>query len=348
MNRHLTTHDISWFIEADRNNQLNLDPPYQRRSVWTRKDRQFFLDTVFRNYPSPAIFLHKTIDENGRSTYHVVDGKQRIQTILDFVNGKVKIADDFGDVRLNSKRWPDLRGETELRNNFWNYKFVVEELDFLDAKVVNDVFDRINRNARKLTRQELRHAKYDGWFITQVETEAQHPDWRRLGLVTTAREKRMADTQFLSEVILVVLTGRLHGFDQDDLDQAYADYDDITASNSSVVEDAFFEGFGRTKRMMLDIEECSEAITKHCRTLNNFYSVWAVLALEPDLPAPDVLASRLVDFLSRVEQKSAEGEGEYAKAVLRYAENLKGANTDLGPRRARHEALVQVLRVGAE
>jgi hypothetical protein len=78
MQRRPTTQDISWLIDLHRHNQLDLDPPYQRRSVWTRKDRQFFLDTIFRNYPSPAIFLHKTINDAGKTTYHVVDGQQHL------------------------------------------------------------------------------------------------------------------------------------------------------------------------------------------------------------------------------------------------------------------------------
>lgn len=119
MQRRPTTQDISWLIDLHRHNQLDLDPPYQRRSVWTRKDRQFFLDTIFRNYPSPAIFLHKTIDDAGKTTYHVVDGKQRTETILDFVDDKLRIAQDFGDTRLNGKKWSDL--ETEFRQIFWNY-----------------------------------------------------------------------------------------------------------------------------------------------------------------------------------------------------------------------------------
>jgi hypothetical protein len=56
MKRRPTTQDITWFLDLDRNKQLDLDPPHQRRSVWTRKDKQFFLDTIFRDFPSPAIF----------------------------------------------------------------------------------------------------------------------------------------------------------------------------------------------------------------------------------------------------------------------------------------------------
>ena len=81
MDRRVTTQDISWFLDLFNQNQLNLDPAYQRRSVWNPKDRRFFLDTIFRGYPSPSIFLHKEIDESGRTIYAVVDGEQRLETI---------------------------------------------------------------------------------------------------------------------------------------------------------------------------------------------------------------------------------------------------------------------------
>ena len=108
MHRRPSTQDITWLRDLYQNKQLDLNPPYQRRSVWTRKDKQFFLDTIFRNYPSPAIFLHKTIDDGGKATYHVVDGKQRTQTILEFANDKLKIGADYGDIRLSGKKWSNL------------------------------------------------------------------------------------------------------------------------------------------------------------------------------------------------------------------------------------------------
>src|SRR4029078_8939953 len=92
MERVVTTYDVTWLLDLDKNGQLDLDPPYQRKSVWTPKDRRFFMDTVCRNYPSPAIFLHKTIDDmTGKTTYHVVDGKQRITTLLQFVKDKFSL-----------------------------------------------------------------------------------------------------------------------------------------------------------------------------------------------------------------------------------------------------------------
>lgn len=138
INRRPGTQDISWFLDQHEANRLDLDPPYQRRSVWTSKDRRYFLDTVFRGFPCPPIYLHKTIDSNGSSIYHVVDGKQRIETILLFANGKVRIPEYYGDERINNKRWPDVMADTEMRNQFLNYSFVVEYFDDVDSTVVNE------------------------------------------------------------------------------------------------------------------------------------------------------------------------------------------------------------------
>ena len=166
MNRRATTQDITWFLDLKRNNQLELNPPFQRRSVWTLKDRRFYLDTIFKGYPCPAIFLHKRIQEDGRAVYDVVDGKQRLESILMFADDRISIASDFSDTRLAGKKWRDL-GETE-RRVFWNYVLPVEQLNFDpgETEAVNDAFDRLNRNSRKLEAQELRHARFDGWLIS--------------------------------------------------------------------------------------------------------------------------------------------------------------------------------------
>jgi hypothetical protein len=353
MDRHLTNYNITWFLEAARNKQLDLDPPYQRRSVWTRKDKQFFLDTVFRNYPCPAIFLHTNLDENGRPTYHVVDGKQRLQTIIEFAEGKIRMADDYGDNRLDSKRWQDV--PAELRGRFWAYKLVVEELSFEDPKEVNDIFDRINRNARKLTRQELRHAKYDGWFISQVEHEIEQPEWKALRLVTQARESRMADSQFLSELMLLTLDKKIQGFDQDGLDKAYADFDDISAADSMINEDDFLRAFSQTKRVLLRLEEENDVVTRHCRTFNNFYSLWAFITLASEVASLPDFAKRYDVFMGGVENHETPEltalynslqNGDNMKlgaAIEQYTENLRGANTDRSPRQLRHDALATGL-----
>lgn len=347
MQRNPRPQDVSWFLDLNERSGLNLDPPYQRRSVWTRRDREYFLDTIFNDYPSPAIFLHKTIDENGKSVHHVIDGKQRLETILLFAKDKVKIPANFGDVRYNGKKFSQLDGEQ--KQQFWNYSISVEFLPIVDEAVVNSVFERINRNARKLTDQELRHAKYDGWLISFVEAQATDEDWERLGVVTKARSKRMADVQFLSELMLVAISNDLHGFDQRELDSFYADYDDPDAAELAQTTDEMQAKFSASKLRLRQMVEQDANVKNHLKTLANIYSLWSYLTLfAAELPATADLVAKYLRFMGLVQEFQNDAErqitGDEAlrpleQAANTYAVNLSGASTDETPRRDRHEAL---------
>ncbi len=349
MKRRPTTQDITWLLDLERNKQLDLDPPYQRRSVWTKKDRQLFLDTIFRDYPSPAIFLHKSVSSDGKAMYYVVDGKQRLQTILDFSQDNLRIAKDFGDIRLDGKKWSELEGETELRHSFWNYEIPVEMVNVVDGAVVNEMFDRLNRNSRKLTRQELRHAKYDGWLITTVEAEADKADWKKLGVVTPAREKRMADTQFLSELMLVILKRRVLGFDPDELDEFYADYDDPSEGVVGFSEQEFTSEFEQTKTDLMAIEQHQNVVSRFAKSFAHLYTLWSVLALNRDrLKPPTVTASLYAQFMQKVETLAAQknldeflaaGNAADFQNAYTYYNFARGASTDLKPRQERYAIL---------
>ena len=202
MRRQSSIHPVSWFLDLHRNGQLDLHPSYQRRSVWSPRDRRFFLDTIFRNYPCPPLFLHRTIDDKGFSIYHVVDGKQRLETVLMFAHNEIAIGSDFGDSRLDGKKFRDL--EIDEKRKFWDYIFVIDFIE-IEGTSVNEVFDRVNRNAINLERQELRHAKFDGWFAKETEKETGEQLWEKFKISTKARAKRMKDVQFVSELLLVIL-----------------------------------------------------------------------------------------------------------------------------------------------
>ena len=157
--RTVSPQDLTWFLDLHERGRLDLDRPYQRKSVWSLKDRRFFLNTIFGNFPSPAIFLHRTM-QDGRPTYHVVDGKQRLETVIKFASGGFALGDEFKDRRLDKRRFVDL--DEVLKHQFWNYQFVVEQLISSETNFIREIFDRVNRNTKKLTNQEVRHARFDG------------------------------------------------------------------------------------------------------------------------------------------------------------------------------------------
>lgn len=337
MQRQPRHQDISWFIDLVRGDQLNLSPPYQRKSAWTPKDRRAFLDTIFRNYPCPAIFLHKEIKE-GKAVYNVVDGKQRLESILAFANGKIAIDKDFGDDRLNGKKFAKL--DDDLKRAFWNYTLPVEMIDFEGTDTLKEVFARLNRNARKLESQEIRHSQFDGWLMRFVEAEAEDQTWKDFKISTKANVRRMKDHQFISELLLVIIQKKIHGFDQDWLDECYAAYDAPDDPDTTVAIDteAVQERFAECKAFIRDMESHNKCVTEHADTLASFYSLWAWAALKRSADKSAAAAAEaFAKFMVEVEADAPIGNaGEYAKW-------LRGASTDEEPRTNRLKLLELVL-----
>ena len=96
--RKSTTITISNFYEQYQLKKYRLDPPYQRDlNVWEEDQKSFLMDTIFKNFPIPPIFLEQKIDSNtGVTKYDVIDGKQRLSTIIDFINNKIALPQEFG------------------------------------------------------------------------------------------------------------------------------------------------------------------------------------------------------------------------------------------------------------
>lgn len=368
--RTVSTQDLSWILEHNRRGQLDLDPPYQRRSVWTPRDRRSFMDTVFKNYPSPPIYLHKTIDlDTGNATYHVVDGKQRISTVLDFLANKVYLPLDFGDARLAGKRWRDLVDDDQSRGDLWNYRIIVEEIDDVSPAFVREVFERLNKNSRKLTAQELRHARFDGWLITFLEDELTQPVWKRFKIQTTGKEKRMTDVQNLAELALVTYRHAVSGFDQADLDQFFADLDDVEDEDTTFDAEMFGAHFRATRDVLDQLDQAGPVLAGRERKaaengpgvvaslaqpFMHFYTLWAYVdqLVRDGNHTVEGLGPRYRRFMESVhaldladaERTLASTSGTAFDAlVAAYKAASVGATTDLPQRNARLEVLREAM-----
>ena len=343
MERRITTQDITWFLDTYKSEQLNLTPSYQRRSVWTRKDKLFYLDTIFKGYPCPAIFLHKEINgETGSATYHVVDGKQRLETILTFAQNKLSLPKDHQIEELQGCKFKDL--STEYKKKFWNYVISVDQLDIVEESVVDEVFDRLNRNSRKLERQELRHAKFDGWFINFAEEESTVKEWKDLGIATTSRAKRMKDVQFLSELMIATIESSYQGFSQDDLDEFCAYYDLPEEDKPDFIVDDFEVKFRSIRDLILSCEQHNQCVSKYARNFMHFYSLWCLTSVKMhEIPAAEI-ANRYAAFMEQYREVNVTNDiQDETLPHVKYALNSVGANTELPQRKSRHEALLEAL-----
>jgi hypothetical protein len=222
-----------------------------------------------------------------------------------------------------------------------------------DTTLVNEIFDRLNRNSRKLVEQELRHAKYDGWFISFVERESESSGWKELGIVTTARAKRMRDVQFLSELLIILLKGKVSGFDQNEITGYYANYDDLTDLDVPFDEERLKKQFETAKKYLLDLEREASIITKYARDFTNLYSLWGVVSLHNNrLPNVEEFTNKYSTFMKEVSKYRNE---EYQSRVMKgdeepsfkqsrkYYQNSTGARTEGPQRDERNTALLSVI-----
>jgi len=355
--------DLSWFLDMHSSNKLNLDPLYQRRSVWTPKDRRFFLDTIFNNYPCPAIYLQKEITPTSYS-FNVVDGKQRLQTVLDFVSNKIALAKDFPNPDIAGKKWKDIEQNDKYRNQFYNYRFTVEQLSSdVEETVWDQVFDRVNRNQKTLTDQELRHARFNGWLISYAELESEDPIWIRWKISTTSKKKRMKDVEFVSLLMLIILENGFVGFPQENLNELYAKYDfmedellgDDEIQNQPEYEygdissdkiEAFKEKLKAVKNKLSEVLDNDLLALISPKVMTYLYSLWAIFVLEDGIFAMESadINIKLKQFFTDVKNYSEDRDfAGISQEVKDFHEDASGAGTELGPRQNRHNALKSYL-----
>src|ERR1700733_5110899 len=77
---------------------VNLQPEYQRRRRWDRRKQSRLIESLLMNVPVPPIFLYET----DLSRYEVMDGQQRLVSIVNFYQGELQLT--------KLKAWSDLNG----------------------------------------------------------------------------------------------------------------------------------------------------------------------------------------------------------------------------------------------
>jgi len=334
---------FSWFHDLHKRDLLDLDPPYQRRSVWSQSFKNYFVDTVLLQYPSPAIFLYEDIAETGRSQYHVVDGKQRLTTMFEFVADEFAVGDDSAITALRGQYFSNLPSET--RKAIWGYQFLVEYIPTDEEEIINAIFDRINRNVAKLSAQELRHAKFAGEFISTAESLS---DWMvetlpgQFPRIASQSRRQMKDVELVALLLLLLEDGP-QAYSQAELDEAFAKRDDEWERRSEV-EARFRKTIQRMHSITTADPDGPAVVAGRLRNQADFYSLFgAIAALEESdlLPPPRDAATLLRSFVERVESEDSRNADPDLQA---YYEAARSASSDKGPRETRITFMKDLLR----
>lgn len=187
--------------------ELTISPKYQRNSVWNNNAKSYLLDSIIKGYPVPQIFLRQLVDTKTRkTTREIIDGQQRIRTIIDFVENKFPILASHNQ-EMGGKFYKDL--DEDIQERFLQYNFAVEIIKLKEDSRIYEMFARLNTNNMALNYQELRNAKYWGEFkVFAYRKSAQYKNFFIDNKTFNDKElSRMLDVEYFSSIIIHMIDG---------------------------------------------------------------------------------------------------------------------------------------------
>jgi hypothetical protein len=321
-----SSYKVSDFVSWQRAGSLELSPSFQRRSVWRPIEKSYLIDTVVRGFPMPVIFLRDLPGDldNLEPVRQVVDGQQRIRTLLTFV--APHLVQDFDEERdpftVRQSHNAELAGlgfgqmPKYIQRRILSYQFSVDTFPSeTDDREILQIFARMNSTGVKLTDQELRNAEFIGEFKNTMYRLAaeQLGRWRDWGVFSEQNIARMDEVELTSELVLLEMSG-IQGRSKAALDRAYERN-----------EEAFPTGFEVARRFQYVMDSIEAKLGPVIRELELnrralFYPLFAVFydahfGLKTDLsdgrrtrPIEDRTVTRVKRSARRILERSAPAE----------------------------------------
>ncbi len=333
---------ITWLVREDEAGSLDLSPAFQRRPVWSADQSSYLIDTILNGLPFPEIYIRASTSLDGRTTYEVVDGQQRVRSILDFARNDLELSGEEVTPPFLGKSFDDL--PPEQKTAFWDYDVVTRELHDATDGDIRDLFRRLNISAINLNDQELRHAKYTGEFITTMEELADDPWWVEHRIVNLRQIRRMEDVEFISELFIALMAGPQDK--KKSIEGYYADFD-----SSFPEKDEWVRKFRHTWTLMATI--LSDDEIRSWSGKSDFYTLFHVLGTLEDRrwtsKQRENTAQELKSFHSRVAQaKRKDNERPFPSYIHEYADAITRAATDVARRKLRSEILLDRIEKARE
>jgi len=165
-----------------RNNKLMVNRRYQRKLVWTLREKTKLIESILKGYPIPSILLA----EQDNDTYEIIDGTQRLNAIFAFIENQFSVSwkgrEVYFDTQLSPLAntlvekgvfTPAVKGDNEFLVNeeisaFLEFQLPIVTFSVQNEEEVNEIFRRINSYGKYLSPQEVRQAGVTTKFANLV------------------------------------------------------------------------------------------------------------------------------------------------------------------------------------
>lgn len=171
----LETNILLLYSEKD---EIIINPEYQRNGeIWNLEKRQLLMDSIINRYDIPKIYFEKLPKDEKSSSekkYAIIDGRQRLEAIWDFIDGKYALADDFEylkdeKIKAGGMTYSDLAKKyPKLKIKLDAIPLPIVTIETDDRELIEDMFSRLNE-AVPLNAAEKRNAL--GGVVAKIVTK---------------------------------------------------------------------------------------------------------------------------------------------------------------------------------
>lgn len=213
--------DLNRLMAGDES--IELGPDFQREEVWSDAARARFVDSLSKEFPIPSMCF--ALDPKTQK-YIVIDGRQRMSTIMKFLSRNNWTIPKLGDIdaRISGNNVEDIKSNyPEIYRKIENISLPVTILRYDPSRQDNmeyiyTIFQRLNSLGERLNNQEIRNAIFQGPFNTFIKTNARKGMWEILNKSKSGSvSPRMVGEERLLRFFafydnLSVYTGKLNSF----------------------------------------------------------------------------------------------------------------------------------------
>lgn len=305
-----STKKISDLIGMIKRGDLILQPDFQRKLVWSIRHKESFIDTILKGFPFPEIYIAQSgIDlETFQAQQVVVDGQQRLSTIISYINGELPCKKILRYSALDNQQ----------KAAFLNYDVVVRDLKDASSDTIKEVFRRINLTQYRLNDIEINNAIYEGEFISTAKDILNHLDNGSFPLFSDNELNRMGDLNYILMIMATLEEGGY--FAGNTMTGEYIVKYDDSYENAETMKDKILNLFHVIETFNLDTDSM-------WYRKSNFFTMFVELSKVSQIP--DDIVAKIHSFEDEVLANKGNEENDFGKyySVMYTGTNSRSART---------------------
>jgi len=185
--------------------QLEIQHDFQRNFVWNSAAQTCFIDSLVKGLPIPNLCI---VEDSNTENWIVIDGLQRISTIIKFLgdtNWKLTKSPDIIDANISGKKVSEIKKKSPtLYKRVENTVIPVTVIrcDFSTQSSMDNLFNifhRLNTGGQKLNNQEIRNCIFSGRFNKLLRNIVKSEEWTNI-MGKTSKVDRLDNEELVLRV----------------------------------------------------------------------------------------------------------------------------------------------------